>query len=238
MGSDPRKRQKKLERRAAKRKEKKHIQVREQTAPLAERLAAAVRFPVLHCTIGDSLQEEGLGWVLLSREIPGGKVAAASFLVDRYCLGVKNVFGEVLSRPEYDAKYVRKMKVDMPSHSVPPAEARKLLEEAVAYAHGLGLPPHADYTRMLTLFGSIDPAESNAHFEFGKDGKPLFVAGPNDTPERCRAILGILTESCGPGGFHYIMPVAGSTPIRVLPGSRGGDLDFLETDEEDLDEEE
>lgn len=227
MGSDQRKRQKKLERRAAKRKEKKQLQVREQNVSLAERLTAAVKCPVLHCRINDSFEDEGMGSLLLSRELPGGRVAAASFLVDRYCLGVKDAFGEVLSRAEYDAKYIRRMTSEMPVHSIPPADARKLLEEAVAYAHSLGLPPHADYPKALTLFGLIDPTESKATFEFGKDGKPLFIAGPHDTPERCRAIVGILTENCGPGNFHYVLP---------LGGPRGGGLGFLEAEEDDFED--
>jgi len=40
MGTDQRKRQKKLERRTAKRKEKKHSLVREQNAGLSDRLSA------------------------------------------------------------------------------------------------------------------------------------------------------------------------------------------------------
>src|SRR5262245_15401924 len=128
MPSDPRRRQKKLERRSTRRKEKKHLQVREHSAGLAERLTEAARFPVLHCWIGDSLKEQGIGWVVLSRELPNRQVAAVSFLVDPYCLGVKGAFAEVLDRSSYDGKYLRKMTREMPSRSVSPAEARKLLE--------------------------------------------------------------------------------------------------------------
>src|SRR5207247_7463452 len=141
---------------------KKHILVRQQNAGLAERLTAAVPFPILNCWITNSLEEEGIGWVVLSREIPNGSVAVATFLVDRYCLGVKNVVAEVLGRSAYDAKYVRKMTRDMPSRAVPPAEARKLLEQAVAYAHGLGLPPHEDYAKVMPFFGDVNSADSDA----------------------------------------------------------------------------
>jgi hypothetical protein len=208
MGNDPRKRQKKMERRSAKRKEKKHLQVRAQSAGLPDRLRAATAFPVLHCWIGDNLDDQGIGWVVLSRQLPGGEVAVATFLVDRYCLGVKNVHAEVLDRVDYDAKYVRKARTDMPMHDASPADARKLLDSAVAYARGLGLPPHPDYPRALLLFGAVDPAESTAEFEFGKDGKPFFFAGPNDTPARCRQIMATLRNSCGPDGFHWLIPLA------------------------------
>ncbi len=205
MGSDPHKRQKKLERRASKRKEKRHDRIRQQSAGLAERLSAASAWPVLHCWIGVSIEEQGIGWVVLSRAASNGSVAVASFLVDSYCLGVKDVFAEILPRSAYDDIYLRKMIADMPSRSVEPAEARKLLEEAVAYARGIGLPPHPDYPRAMNLFGDINAADSDARFEFGKDGKPLFISGPNDSPERCKQIVAILDKTCGPGLFDYIV---------------------------------
>lgn len=205
MAKDPRKRQKKLEHRTSKRKEKKHVRVREQNAGLAARLSAASAWPVLYCWIGDSIAEQGIGWVVLSRAAPNGPVAVASFLVDSYCLGVKAVFAEILPRSAYDDKYLRKMIAEMPSRSVDPAEARKLLEEAVAYAREIGLSPHPDYPRAMVLFGNIDAADSDAHFQFGKDHKPFFVSGPNDSPERCKQIVAILNKTCGPGLFDYLV---------------------------------
>lgn len=229
MATDPKKRQKKLQRRAAKRKEKKHTLARAHSAGLPERLSAAARCPVLYCWVPDNLGENGIGWVVLSRALPSGSVAVASFLVDSYCLGVKNVFAEVLHRSDFDSKYLRKKK-EMNLRSAPPAEARKLLEEAVAYARSLGFSPHSDYPRALILFGNVDPASSDAQFEFGKDGKPFFVAGPNDTLERSRQILAILTKTVGPGNFDSLIPLSGSE--MILADQDG----LVEEEEEELDE--
>ena len=62
MPTDPRKRQKKLARNAAHRKEKKQVVVREASVPLAVRFALATPFPVLHSCIGDSNWELLSGW--------------------------------------------------------------------------------------------------------------------------------------------------------------------------------
>src|SRR4051812_29540405 len=59
MAADPRKRQKKLERRAAKRKEKKHLVVREQGAGMGERLTAATKYPVLHSWVTENFWTQG-----------------------------------------------------------------------------------------------------------------------------------------------------------------------------------
>jgi hypothetical protein len=233
MPTDPRKRQKKQERRAAKRKEKKHLQVRQQSAGLADRLTAATRFPILHCWIGDDLGPEGIGTVILSRELPGGQVAVASFLVDRYCLGVKDAFGAILGRASYNDRFVRQLHQKMPMSDAAPADARKLVEEAVAYARGLGLAPHPDYPKVLTLFGPVNAADSTATFEFGKDGKPLFVAGPHDTLARSRQIIAILTNTCGPGGFDYVVPLAGPEFDRHIPEDLDEEMHPLGPYEED-----
>ncbi len=218
MPTDPRKRQKRLERRATRRKDKKQGVAQAHGGGLPAQLSAACQFPVLHCWISNSLEPEGIGWVVLSRAFPNGQVAAVSFLVDLYCLGVKEAFAEVLHRTAYDSKYVRKINTNMPSRSVPPAEARKLLEDAVTYARGLGLAPHADYQQALLLFGDADAAQSNAHWEFGKDGKPFFISGPRDGPERCRHIISTLLKSCGgPGGFDFLIRVNPEDMDRYLP---------------------
>ena len=98
MATDPRKRQKQMERRAAKRKTKHHAIVREKSAGLSERLVAAENFPVVDSLAAVALWDQGLGWICLSREMPNGGVAYGIFLVDRYCLGVKNAMAGISSR--------------------------------------------------------------------------------------------------------------------------------------------
>jgi hypothetical protein len=207
MAGNPRKRQQKLERKAAKRKEKKHLETRERSQSMAERMTAATRFPVLHSLVTVDFWDEGMGWALLSRLMPDGFVAVAVFLVDRYCLGVKNAGAEIVPRSVYEDQFLRKMQSRFDARKMTPAGVRKLVEAAVAYAHDLGFAPQEDYHKAKALFGDIDPNECDETFEFGKDGKPLFIAGPSDDPARCRRILATLTDRLGPNGFHFTIPM-------------------------------
>ena len=216
MPTDPRKRQKKLENRAAKRKSKQHQLAKEKHAGLPERLAGAAKYPILHSWATTDLWDEGLGWVCLSRELPNGRVAFAVFLVDRYCLGVKNVMYDVAPRSAYDSQIARKMQSQFRSKDLAPGALRKLVEDAVEYARGLGLHPHPDYQRGKLIFGAIEATERPEGIEFGKDGKPFFVGGPNDTLERSQLIVRTLERSCGPGGYEYLIPLV--DPNEVLPG--------------------
>ena len=83
MPTDPRKRQKKLERKAAHRKVKKHLIVRESSVSLSTRFSLAASCPVLHSSISDSNWDKGIGQVHLTRLLPDGQVVVAIFLVDR-----------------------------------------------------------------------------------------------------------------------------------------------------------
>jgi hypothetical protein len=232
MAADPRKRQKKLERRSAKRKAKHHHLVREKSAGLPQRLTAAAGFPVLHSWATYNLWEKGLGWVGLSRELPDGNVAFAVFLVDRYCLGVKDAMADIVSRYDYDTRIAHKMRSEFGSKDMSPAAACELVDAAVDYARSLGISPHPDYHRAKLIFGAINPAECSEQFEFGKDGKPLFIAGPYDSPQRCRQILANLERTCGPGGFHYVMPLEQDAELIGVDGTDEDADDLMEFQEE------
>ena len=40
---------------------------------------------------------------------------------------------------------------------------------------------------------------------FGKDGKPFFISGLHDGPEKCHLIVEILHSQCGTGNFDYLV---------------------------------
>ncbi len=235
MARDARKQQQKQERRAAKRKAKSRELARANSAGLAERLAAADKYPVLDCLVSTDVWTQGIGYVVLSRELPGGNIAFAWFLVDRYCLGVKNLIVNIVGRFSYDSK-LRELQSQYQFKPMELAAARKFVEGAVAYAANLSLPPHADYQKGKHIFGSIDASACTETFEYGKEGKPYFFAGPYDTPQRCRRILAALEHHCGPGGYHYLIPATG---MEILPdGAREREVHLLDMAEADLDEEE
>jgi hypothetical protein len=215
---DPRKRQKKLERRHAKAKAaKKALAVRD-PRDLSVRIERAASAPILHCFTTSVLWEEGMSSVVVSRSLPSGNVAFAVFLLDVYCLGIKDVMVDIGSRERYERLVYGKLAQKYELVSLEPAAARKLIEGAVEYARQLGLPPHSDYAKAQRIFGDIDPTSCSQEFTYGKAGKPYFIAGPHDGPGRCRQVIDALTASCGPGGFHYLLPVSRSAGLSLIEG--------------------
>lgn len=223
MALDARRRQKKTEKRKAKEREKrKELARRRATDDLGQRLSRVAAAPILHCCTTQDLWDQGIAQVLLSRELTSGEVAFALFLVDRYCLGVKDCFCGFVPRHQYYDDIYERFTATGDVVALRPAAARKLVEAAAAYARDLGFSPASNYERARQIFGEIDPAASDREFEFGKDGKPFFISGPHDSPGRCASIVGILNQRCGPGNFDYLVGISGSTLI----GADDSDLEW------------
>lgn len=169
----------------------------------ARQIAAFATAPIHECIVPGNLFEVGIGNIIVSRQRPNGQLGVAFFLVDVFCLGVKNAFFQVMFEAEYNYK-LQSQQEHRPQR-VEPAYARKLVEDAVGYAKSLGLSPHADYRTAQQIFGDINAEDCSTSFEFGQDGKPFYVSGPNDTQAKSKRIVDTLAKSCGPDGFHYMV---------------------------------
>jgi len=207
MGVDPRKRQKKLEKQKAKKKAEQREIARQESQGMPGRMEAASRAPILHCCYLKALWEVGMGNVLISRQLSNGNVAFVAFLIDVYCLGVKNVFLNIAPRAKYDLKVYDHLMEQGPVQHVSPEYVRKLVEGAVEYARALELPPHPDYRVGKLIFGDILAEACPEQFVFGHKGKPFFYSGPHDNAARCDEILRTLHRVCGPDGYDYIIPI-------------------------------
>src|SRR5215472_8450879 len=96
MALDARKRQQKLARKAAKRKAvlatKKSAWSVGGVVPHARHAAPVATTPIHECLVPDSLFDIGIGNVIVSRRMPNGLIGAAFFLVDVFCLSIKDAF--------------------------------------------------------------------------------------------------------------------------------------------------
>jgi hypothetical protein len=145
--------------------------------------------PVHACLAPGNMSDSGMGSVILARGSATGQITASFFLLDVFCLGVKDSYIKTMPMVEFE-RTVEMLKRSQPLAPIDPAVARALIEGAVGYASDLGFAPGGDFLKAKALFGGIDP--SGDTFEFGKDGKPFYISGPNDSPARVRHILDTL----------------------------------------------
>jgi len=213
-------RARKMARNAAKKKHVKHHSGGGISTHIGCSTAVLKQSPIHMASISNSIFEKGMGPVVISRKLPDGRIAAGMFLLDIYCLGVKNAFLFIKTPPEFDEAIEGFYGADN-YRSVSPAYARKLIEGSVAYAEDLGFKPHRDYREAARILGDIDPEECTEEFVFGKNGKPLYIAGPNDSKAMARRIISQLQNKCGPDGAHYIVGIDDPAEVESLgPGGR------------------
>ena len=152
------------------------------------------------------LFDSGSGYIVVSRFKADGRVESGFFLLDVFCLGVKDAgFHCFNSMADYQQSLLDRLFTDEDRVRMTPAAARKLTEDAISYAGGLGFSAGVDYKKASRVFGGIKTADCDEEFMFGKDDKPLYIQRPSDSPARVERILRALEARCGEGGFHYIV---------------------------------
>lgn len=172
---------------------------------LARKVRRAVAQPLHACLAQDSIFETGVGMVFLSRKTGARELALSGFLVDAYCLGVKDAMFRELDEDEMD-ELLDEIGATAPLAPVDPPYARKLLRDAAAYAQSLGLPPHPDYTTVESLFGDVAADACDVEFEFGCEGHPLYVPGPGESATQIRRRIERLRQRLGDDGFDFGLP--------------------------------
>jgi hypothetical protein len=136
----------------------------------------------------------GLVAVLIARRDRHDQVSACGYLVDVYCLGVKNTLGPRLLG---DLDFVALRRSFFSGYRDEPLAApldlaQQLVLGATDYARNLGFEPHPDYAAAAGHLGTGDGARD---IEFGHDGRPLFIQGPFDDPRRILRALGTTIEA-------------------------------------------
>ncbi len=160
------------------------------------------------------LLELGIGHVALFRFKSSG-VHVAVFLVDVFCLGAKDAFVTLIPRDQYPDPFLGHL-FQEEAVELSPGSARNLVEGAVAYAAQLGFAPHRSYAKAFNAFHKIPVGVDEERFTYGQNGQPLFIAGPNESPSRCREIIHTLLKTCGEGRFHYVVPLTDDLGLSPL----------------------
>jgi yecA family protein len=156
--------------------------------------------------IGKDWKKLGMANVLVARIRPEKGVEFAVFLVDIFCLGVKDAMHEEgLSDGEF-RRYLNEHVGEHIREPIHPACAKKLIEGAIAYAENLGFSPHRDYRKARKVLSGLDAASCPETFLYGEDGMPCYVRGPDDSEDRVDRVLTVLERKCGPDGFKFVDP--------------------------------
>jgi hypothetical protein len=143
----------------------------------------------------------GLAGVVVARRERRHRVTACGYLVDTYCLGLKNCLGpRSMGSGDLDAFVA----FYFDAHGEPPMPVgldlvQHLIFGAVEYARGLGFEPHPDFDLVAGHLGEWTPPSA---ITFGRNGKPLYVQGPRDN---AASIMATLNRGIGQGNYDYVL---------------------------------
>lgn len=171
-------------------------------ASLPVRVQRAADLPIQACFLTETVFEDGMGTLVLARGLTRDRVALSSYLLDTFCLGIKDVTFEVVGA-EYFQFYMDMTDRMSPLVEVDPAYARKLLRDLAAWSRSLGFAPHRDFATVERIFGDVNADASDAVFQFGRDGKPLYIPGPDDTAPLIRSRIEQLRKHLGNEGVDW-----------------------------------
>ncbi|GIH53804.1 hypothetical protein Mro02_07180 [Microbispora rosea subsp. aerata] len=167
--------------------------------------------------VDDGQPTGGTVSVVVARRHGWDKLSVCGYLVDVYCLGVKNVMGpDVMNEVELRSFLAKFFRIYPRGRREAPLDlVRHLVFGAVDYARDLGFEPAADFAAAA---GHLGTWEEKSDIAFGKDGKPFYLSGPDDD---VRHVVKTLEQRVGPPpNFEFYAHVPDS-PIS-LGGNRLG----------------
>ena len=131
--------------------------------------------PIEACYISSDMQIYGEGHITIVRRHPNGKFTVGIFLVDIFCLGVKDSFCRVrIDKYNYEVLmgHLRKEK----PHEVSYEEAHNWIYGAIAFAEEAGIAPDKSFNLSQYILEEDTEDIPLIEYEFGKDGKHYLMA--------------------------------------------------------------
>ncbi|MBF8194156.1 helix-turn-helix domain-containing protein [Nonomuraea sp. K274] len=142
---------------------------------------------------------EGMVSVLVARRHTWDRMTLCGYLVDAYCLGVKNAVGPEVCDDRELRRYREYFFGEYAGWQEVPIElARHLVFGSIDYARKLGFEPHEDFAPAADALGKW---EGDAAITFGRDGKPFYMEGPYDDAAK---VLRTLRRSLADDEFDYV----------------------------------
>ena len=151
----------------------------------------------------------GLIRLVIARQAPRARVRVFEYLVDAFCLGVKDVRAPKVMDQHLLDGYLSDAYASYGCLPIvaPLDLACDLVFGSIEYARGLGLDPSPAFTASAAAhLGRWMPPSA---VTFGREGKPFYIQGPRDDTNH---IMRTLRRTVGDRNFHYLIQTGGGFP--------------------------
>ncbi len=148
-------------------------------------------------------EDAGIANVFVSRRHMTGSLTFGVFLIDTYCLGLKDtVYKFNVEQADFEEMCDRNGAVEVDYSLV-----HNLIYGSIAYADDYGFKPAKDWAITQYLLEEDDERVPQIDINFGLDGKPFYVSGPNDNQPFINKVLMTLERTAGSGNYDFISEV-------------------------------
>jgi len=164
----------------------------------------ARKLPVYECLVNSEWEKSKMVTVIVARVHANGNITAGIYLVDLFCLGIKDttyLFNSPLS--EYKNK-IFKMENLQPIQ-VSYELAHNIVFSGLDYATELGLNPRKEFTSLTSYILEEDNEDIDLiEIECGRNGKPFYLQGQYDSDQMVKQVDRQLERAVGKGNYDII----------------------------------
>jgi len=184
-------------------KKKNVKQQQQQISPERYIKTKARSLPIGDCLIRREWKELGLAIIFVPRMHKQGNITFGYYLVDTFCLGVKNCSYKFNCLPDEYEDIISRVYADTGYDVISYEEAHNLIYGAIEYAEDLGFSSHKDFAVAQYILEEDTEDIPLIEYEFGKDDKPFLVVMSKLEASK---YLPILNKNVGEGNYEFLIP--------------------------------
>jgi hypothetical protein len=158
--------------------------------------------PIDKCYISKKWKELGECNIFITRKHSNGNFTAGFYLVDLFCLGVKDAF-YYFNLPDYEIKNIIDNANDSGESIVECdyALAHNIIYGALDFAEEYGFNPHKDFAIAKYILAEDDDTTPFMDIEFGENGIPCLLVSKDRPLTR---EIAILKKNAAPGKYKIV----------------------------------
>ena len=160
--------------------------------------------PIVECLVTAERKNIGICSVFVARSHKTGNVTVGIYLVDMYCLGLKDTHYEFNISPG-DYKSLKNSTSGMEKCDY--LLAHNIVYGGIAFADDNGFKPHKDFAVSQYILEDDDEQVELMELDFGLHGMPCYMRGPYDDAAKIKSVTATLERTAGPGNFTIVDPV-------------------------------
>ncbi len=161
--------------------------------------------PVYECLVRSDWEETKMTTVTVARNHTNGNITVCSYLVDLFCLGVKDSMYLFNVPVQQYQEFKEKVNGEMEMTEVDYTLAHNIVYAGIEFAEEFGFKPHNDYESVTKYMLEEDTEDIELiEIECGNNGKPLYMRGPFEDDAMARKIIAQLEKNAGPGNYDFV----------------------------------